>query len=61
VEQDSVYKKGARLQRALINYFLDKILQRVTMKYKPHMVNEASAYGRTVARQRRANVPRRYR
>jgi seryl-tRNA synthetase len=32
------------LQRALINYFLDKIRQQVTMKYKYHMV-KASAYG----------------
>jgi seryl-tRNA synthetase len=32
-----VYKgKGAKLQRALINYFLDKIRQQVTMKYKYH-------------------------
>jgi len=42
-----VYKgKGARLQRALINYFLDK---NVESGYKevqvPHLVNEASAYG----------------
>ncbi len=42
-----VYKgKGARLQRALINYFLDK---NTTAGYDevqvPHFVNEASAYG----------------
>ncbi|TDE06702.1 serine--tRNA ligase [Flavobacterium hiemivividum] len=42
-----VYKgKGARLQRALINYFLDK---NVAAGYNevqvPHFVNEASAYG----------------
>ncbi|MBX9888624.1 MAG: serine--tRNA ligase [Flavobacteriaceae bacterium] len=42
-----VYKgKGARLQRALINYFLDK---NVSAGYNevqvPHLVNEASAYG----------------
>ena len=42
-----VYKgKGARLQRALINYFLDK---NTAAGYEetqvPHLVNEASAYG----------------
>ncbi|WP_196894974.1 serine--tRNA ligase [Aureivirga marina] len=42
-----VYKgKGARLQRALINYFLDK---NTAAGYKevqvPHVVNEASGYG----------------
>ncbi len=42
-----VYKgKGAKLQRALINYFLDK---NTTAGYNevqvPHLVNEASAYG----------------
>ena len=42
-----VYKgKGARLQRALINYFLDK---NTAAGYKemqvPHLVNEASGYG----------------
>lgn len=42
-----VYKgKGARLQRALINYFLDK---NTSAGYKevqvPHLVNEASGYG----------------
>jgi seryl-tRNA synthetase len=42
-----VYKdKGAKLQRALINYFLDK---NVTAGYKevqvPHLVNEESGYG----------------
>lgn len=39
-------KKGARLQRALINYFLDK---NTTAGYEemqvPHLVNEASGYG----------------
>ena len=42
-----VYKgKGARLQRGLINYFLDKNTQ---ARYKemqvPHLVNEASGFG----------------
>ena len=42
-----VYKgKGARLQRALINYFLDK---NIAASYKevqvPHLVNELSGYG----------------
>ena len=42
-----IYKgKGAKLQRALINYFLDK---NTSAGYKevqvPHLVNEASAYG----------------
>ncbi len=42
-----VYKgKGARLQRALISYFLDK---NITAGYEevqvPHLVNEASGYG----------------
>ncbi|MFY7671805.1 serine--tRNA ligase [Tenacibaculum sp. MEBiC06402] len=42
-----VYKgKGARLQRALINYFLDK---NIAAGYKevqvPHLVNEASGFG----------------
>ncbi len=42
-----VYKgKGARYQRALINYFLDK---NTSVGYKefqvPHLVNEASGYG----------------
>ncbi|MFL1894227.1 serine--tRNA ligase [Aquimarina sp. 2-A2] len=42
-----VYKgKGARLQRALINYFLDK---NIAAGYKevqvPHLVNELSGYG----------------
>jgi len=42
-----VYKgKGARLQRALINYFLDK---NETAGYRemqvPHLINEASGYG----------------
>lgn len=38
--------KGARLQRALISYFLDfNIAGGYTEYYPPHMVNEASAYG----------------
>ncbi|CAA0220944.1 serine--tRNA ligase [Tenacibaculum maritimum] len=42
-----VYKgKGARLQRALINYFLDK---NIAAGYKevqvPHLINETSGYG----------------
>ncbi len=38
--------KGARLQRALINYFLDFNLAAGYTEYQPpHMVNEASAYG----------------
>ncbi|GLU42907.1 serine--tRNA ligase [Allomuricauda sp. NBRC 101325] len=42
-----VYKgKGARLQRALISYFLDKNTQAgYTEMQVPHMVNEASGYG----------------
>ncbi|HEX6334078.1 MAG TPA: serine--tRNA ligase [Flavisolibacter sp.] len=42
-----VYKgKGARLQRALIQYFLDyNISAGYTEFMPPHMVNEASAYG----------------
>lgn len=42
-----VYKgKGARLQRALISYFLDKNTQAGYKEYQvPHMVNEASAFG----------------
>jgi seryl-tRNA synthetase len=42
-----VYKgKGARLQRALINYFLDKNAAAGYNEVQvPHMVNEASAYG----------------
>jgi seryl-tRNA synthetase len=42
-----VYKgKGARLQRALINYFLDKnIAAGYNEVQVPHFVNEASAYG----------------
>ncbi len=42
-----VYKgKGARLQRALISYFLDKNTKAGYTEYQvPHMVNEASAYG----------------
>ncbi len=42
-----VYKnKGARLQRALINYFLDKAVEAgYTEIIPPHMVNEASAFG----------------
>ena len=42
-----VYKgKGARLQRALISYFLDKNTDAGYLEYQvPHLVNEASAYG----------------
>ena len=42
-----VYKgKGARLQRALIAYFLDKNTQAGYQEYQvPHLVNEASGYG----------------
>ncbi len=42
-----VYKgKGARLQRALINYFLDKNTKDGYDEVQvPHMVNEASGYG----------------
>jgi seryl-tRNA synthetase len=42
-----VYKgKGARLQRALINFFLDQALEAGYMEViPPHMVNEASGYG----------------
>ncbi len=42
-----VYKgKGAKLQRALISYFLDKNTDAGYLEYQvPHMVNEASAYG----------------
>ena len=42
-----VYKgKGAKLQRALISYFLDKNTAAGYLEYQvPHMVNEASAYG----------------
>ncbi|WP_228238159.1 serine--tRNA ligase [Allomuricauda sp. M10] len=42
-----VYKgKGARLQRALISYFLDKnTAAGYTEMQVPHMVNEASGYG----------------
>jgi seryl-tRNA synthetase len=42
-----VYKgKGAKLQRALINYFLDKNTASGYNEVQvPHMVNEASAYG----------------
>lgn len=42
-----VYKgKGAKLQRALISYFLDKNTDAGYTEYQvPHMVNEASAYG----------------
>ena len=42
-----VYKgKGAKLQRALIWYFLDKNTDAGYLEYQvPHMVNEASAYG----------------
>ena len=48
-----VYKgKGARLQRALINYFLDKNTQAgYTEIQVPHLVNEASGIGyRAIAR-----------
>ena len=42
-----VYKgKGARLQRALITYFLDKNTEAGYNEYQvPHVVNEASGYG----------------
>jgi len=42
-----VYKgKGARLQRALINYFLDKNTTAGYTEYLvPHLVNETSGYG----------------
>ncbi|RZJ53465.1 MAG: serine--tRNA ligase, partial [Flavobacterium sp.] len=42
-----VYKgKGARLQRALIAYFLDKNTEAGYKEYQvPHLVNEASGYG----------------
>ena len=42
-----VYKgKGARLQRALITYFLDKNTQAGYTEYQPpHLINEASGYG----------------
>jgi seryl-tRNA synthetase len=42
-----VYKgKGAKLQRALITYFLDKNTDAGYKEYQvPHLVNEASAYG----------------
>lgn len=42
-----VYKgKGAKLQRALISYFLDKNIDAGYQEFQvPHMVNEASAYG----------------
>jgi seryl-tRNA synthetase len=42
-----VYKgKGARLQRALINYFLDKNTEAGYIEVQlPHLVNEASGYG----------------
>ncbi len=42
-----VYKnKGARLQRALINFFLDKAIEAgYTEIIPPHLVNEASAFG----------------
>ncbi|WP_395046636.1 serine--tRNA ligase [Flavobacterium sp.] len=42
-----VYKgKGAKLQRALISYFLDRNTDAGYLEYQvPHMVNEASAYG----------------
>ena len=42
-----VYKgKGAKLQRALITYFLDKNTEAGYSEYQvPHVVNEASGYG----------------
>ena len=42
-----VYKgKGAKLQRALITYFLDKNTEAGYMEYQvPHVVNEASGFG----------------
>ncbi|APA91547.1 MULTISPECIES: serine--tRNA ligase [Myroides] len=42
-----VYKgKGARLQRALISYFLDKNTDAGYREYQvPHLINEASGYG----------------
>lgn len=42
-----VYKgKGAKLQRALISYFLDKNTEAGYEEFQvPHLVNEASAYG----------------
>lgn len=42
-----VYKgKGARLQRALISYFLDKNTEAGYNEYQvPHLINEASGYG----------------
>lgn len=42
-----VYKgKGARLQRALISYFLDKNTAAGYKEYQvPHLINEASGYG----------------
>ncbi|WP_114492473.1 serine--tRNA ligase [Candidatus Ulvibacter alkanivorans] len=42
-----VYKgKGARLQRALISYFLDKNIEAGYTEFQvPHMVNEASGFG----------------
>jgi seryl-tRNA synthetase len=42
-----VYKgKGAKLQRALITYFLDKNTEAGYQEYQvPHLVNEASGYG----------------
>jgi seryl-tRNA synthetase len=42
-----VYKgKGAKLQRALITYFLDKNTEAGYLEYKvPHLVNEASGFG----------------
>ncbi len=42
-----VYKgKGAKLQRALITYFLDKNTEAGYQEYQvPHLINEASGYG----------------
>jgi seryl-tRNA synthetase len=53
-----VYKgKGARLQRALINYFLDKNTAAGYNEVQvPHMVNEA-AYGTGQLPTKKGNVP----
>ena len=55
-----VYKgKGAKLQRALITYFLDKNSEAGYQEVQvPHLVNEASGFGTgQLPRQRRTNVP----
>ena len=40
------FGKGARLQRALVQYFLDKIVDAGYLEVNPpHVVNEASGYG----------------